>query len=134
MEKLDLRNKFLKEYNSENNSDVKEYELSNNLVYLRAYSKWLESYVCDPVKSEWNLLYHDNEEQLFDKLKDLQHFKDSNIALYATDKDPETLFKEIFVHLIEKIDMDGEKTFSPMDFEYYEKYFNRGINLLMWRI
>jgi len=67
-------------------------------------------------------------------IKDLRHFKDTTIGLYATDKDPELLFEEIFVHLIEKIGMDGEKTFSAMDYDYYREYFNKGINLLMWRI
>lgn len=66
--------------------------------------------------------------------KDLQHHKDTTVGLYATDKEPEKLFEEIFVHLIEKIGMDGEKTFSPMDYECYNEYFKKGINLLMWRI
>jgi len=81
-------------------------------------------------------LLNEMEEIIYPDLdvKDLQHFKDSNIALYATDKEPETLFREIFVELIQEIGMDGEKTFSPMDFEYYESYFKKGINLLMWNL
>ena len=67
-------------------------------------------------------------------VKDLEHFKDTTIGLYATDKDPELLFEEIFVHLIEKIGMDGEKNFAAMDYDYYREYFNKGIKLLMWRI
>ena len=69
-----------------------------------------------------------------DELKQLQHFKDTSSGLYATDKKPEALFEEIFVHLIDKIGMDGEKTFSPMDYKYYNEFFKKGINLLMWRI
>ena len=69
-----------------------------------------------------------------DSRNELQHFKDSTVGLYATDKNPEQLFEEIFVHLIEKIGMDGEKTFSPMDYEYYKEMFNKGIKMLMWRI
>ena len=67
-------------------------------------------------------------------ISDLQHHKDTTIGLYATDKEPQTIFEEVFVHLIEEIGMDGEKTFSAMDYEYYRDYFNRGIKLLMWRI
>jgi hypothetical protein len=67
-------------------------------------------------------------------VKDLEHFKDTTIGLYVTDKEPELLFEEIFVHLIEKIGMDGEKTFSAMDYDYYRGYFNKGIKLLMWEI
>jgi hypothetical protein len=68
------------------------------------------------------------------KIQELQHHKDATSGLYATDKEPETLFEEVFVHLIEKIGMDGEKTFSPMDYDYYNDFFKKGINLLMWRI
>jgi hypothetical protein len=68
------------------------------------------------------------------KIKELQHFKDTTVGLYATDKIPEELFEEVFVHLITEIGMDGEKTFSPMDYEYYNKYFKKGINLITWRL
>jgi acetylglutamate kinase len=68
------------------------------------------------------------------KIKELQHHKDTTVGLYATDKEPEQLFEEIFVHLIEKIGMDGEKTFSAMDYEYYRDMFNKGIKMLMFRI
>ena len=71
---------------------------------------------------------------MHDKIKKLQHHKDTTVGLYATDKEPEKLFEEVFVNLIEKIGMDGEKTFSPMDYDYYKEYFNKGINLLMFRI
>lgn len=67
-------------------------------------------------------------------VKELQHHKDTTVGLYATDKEPEKLFEEVFVHLIEKIGMDGEKTFSAMDYEYYRDMFNKGIKLLMFRI
>lgn len=71
----------------------------------------------------------------YDKyVKDLQHHKDTTVGLYATDKEPEKLFEEIFVHLIEKIGMDGEKTFSAMDYDYYKDYFNKGIKMLIFRI
>lgn len=65
---------------------------------------------------------------------ELQHYKDATVGLYATDKEPESIFEEVFVHLIEKTGMDGEKTFSPMDYEYYNEYFKKGIKLLMWRL
>lgn len=68
------------------------------------------------------------------KIKELQHHKDTTVGLYATDKDPETIFEEVFVHLIEKTGMDGEKTFSPIDYHYYNEFFKKGINMLMWRI
>jgi len=68
------------------------------------------------------------------KLNELERFKDENFGLHATDKEPENLFEEVFVNLIEKIGMDGEKTFSAMDFEYYNEYFKKGIKLLMRRI
>lgn len=68
------------------------------------------------------------------KIKDLQHHKDTTVGLYATDKEPDKLFEEVFVHLIEKIGMDGEKTFSAMDYEYYRDMFNKGIKMLMFRI
>lgn len=68
------------------------------------------------------------------KIKELQHHKDTTIGLYATDKEPEKIFEEIFVNLIEKIEMDGEKTFSAMDYDYYKEMFNRGIKLLMFRV
>ena len=68
------------------------------------------------------------------KIKELQHHKDTTVGLYATDKKPDKLFEEIFVHLIDKIGMDGEKTFSAIDYEYYREMFNRGIKLLMFRV
>jgi hypothetical protein len=68
------------------------------------------------------------------KIKELQHHKDTTTGLHATDKEPEQLFEEIFVNLIEKIGMDGEKTFSAMDYEYYRDMFNKGIKMLMFRI
>ena len=67
-------------------------------------------------------------------IEELQHHKDTTVGLYATDKQPEMLFEEIFVGLINEIGMDGEKTFSPMDYDYYKEFFNTGIKLLMWRI
>lgn len=67
-------------------------------------------------------------------VKDLQHHKDTTVGLYATDKEPEKIFEEVFVNLIEEIGMDGNKTFSPMDYEYYRDMFNKGIKLLMFRI
>jgi len=67
-------------------------------------------------------------------IKNLEHYKETTVGLYATDKEPEKIFEEVFVHLIEDIGLDGEKTFSPMDYEYYRDYFNKGIKLLMWRI
>ena len=67
-------------------------------------------------------------------VKDLEHHKDTTVGLYATDKEPEKLFEEVFVNLIEEIGMDGEKTFSPMDYEYYRDMFNKGIKMLMFRI
>ena len=67
-------------------------------------------------------------------VKDLQHHKDTTIGLYATDKQPEKIFDEIFVNLIEGIGMDGNKTFSPMDYEYYRDMFNKGIRLIMFQI
>lgn len=75
-------------------------------------------------------------EQIVEKLniKELQHHKDTTIGLYATDKEPEKIFEEIFVNLIEEIGMDGEKTFSAIDYEYYRNMFNRGIKLLMFRV
>ena len=68
------------------------------------------------------------------KIKELQHHKDTTVGLYATDKEPDKLFEEIFVNLIEKIGMDGEKTFSAQEYEYYKEMFNRGIKLLMFRV
>ena len=67
-------------------------------------------------------------------VKDLEHHKETTAGLYATDKEPEKLFEEVFVNLIEEIGMDGEKTFSPIDYEYYRDMFNKGIKLLMFRI
>lgn len=67
-------------------------------------------------------------------VKNLEYHKETTVGLYATDKNPETLFEEVFVHLIEKIEMDGEKTFAAMDYEYYNNFFKKGINSLMWRI
>ena len=69
-----------------------------------------------------------------DKIKKLQHHKDTTVGLYATDKEPEKLFEEVFVNLIEEIGMDGNQTFSPMDYEYYRDMFNKGIKMLMFRI
>jgi len=68
------------------------------------------------------------------KIKELQHHKDTTVGLYATDKEPETLFEEVFVNLIEEIGMDGNQTFSPIDYEYYRDMFNKGIKLLMFRV
>jgi hypothetical protein len=75
-------------------------------------------------------------EQIAEKLnvKELQHHRDTTIGLYATDKDPEKLFEWVFVNLIEEIGMDGEKTFSATDYEYYRDMFNKGIKLLMFRV
>lgn len=67
-------------------------------------------------------------------IEDLEHFKQNHVGLNATDKEPDKIFEEIFVHLIEKIGMDGEKTFSAVDYEYYKEFFNKGIKLLMWKI
>jgi len=73
-------------------------------------------------------------QQIKKQITELQHYKDTTVGLYATDKIPEKLFEEVFVNLIEEIGMDGEKTFSPMDYEYYRDMFNRGMKLIMWRI
>ncbi len=79
--------------------------------------------------------FSDIANELYEKLiKQLQHHKDTTVGLYATDKAPEKLFEEVFVNLIEEIGMDGEKTFSPMDYEYYRDMFNKGIKMLMFRI
>ena len=67
-------------------------------------------------------------------VKDLEHHKGTTVGLYATDKEPEKLFEEVFVNLIEEIGMDGNQTFSPMDYEYYRDMFNKGIKMLMFRI
>ena len=69
-----------------------------------------------------------------ERIKKLEHFKQSHIGLYVTDKEPEKIFEEIFVNLIDKIGMDGEKTFSAVDYEYYKEFFNKGIKVLTWRI
>jgi hypothetical protein len=75
--------------------------------------------------------FSDVANQIYETLiKDLEHHKRTTIGLYATDKEPE----KIFVHLIKKIGMDGEKTFGAMDYDYYKEYFNKGIKLLMFRI
>jgi len=83
---------------------IDEFSLSRNPNYL----EWLEN----------KIIYE----------------KETLQGLYVTDKKPEDLFRNIFVELIDKIGMDGEKTFSSVDFEYYEYYFNKGIKLLMWQI
>lgn len=41
MEKTDLRNKFLVKFNAENNSNLKEYEISKN----PNYTEWLEDLI-----------------------------------------------------------------------------------------
>lgn len=71
---------------------------------------------------------------LFIKIKDLEHHRDTLSGLYATDKEPEKLFEEVFVNLSSEIGMDGNQTFSPQDYDYYKTLFNRGIKLLMFKI
>jgi len=105
MEKIDLRREYIAKLKKEGEVNVpEEYYLTRN----QNYSEWLELKLLIEVESKK--------------------------GLFVTDKQPETLFRNIFVDLIEEIDMDGEKTFSPVDFEYYEEYFKRGIKLLMWQI
>ena len=54
--------------------------------------------------------------------------------LTVIDCDADKLFEKIFVDMVEKIGMDGNKCFSAKDFEYYKKYFNKGIKLISWQI
>jgi membrane peptidoglycan carboxypeptidase len=86
------------------------------------------------ILDEMNVVLDEMENSLLEPDKELQEYKERTIGLYATDKNPETIFEEVFVHLIEEIGMDGEKTFAPMDYDYYKEFFNKGIKLLMWRI
>ena len=64
----------------------------------------------------------------------LQHHKDTTVGLYATDKNPNELFKIIFSDMIQETGMDGNKTFSAEEFEYYNNYFKKGIEKLMFKI
>jgi len=89
--------------------------------------------------SDYNEALKDyNAEQIHDyntnRLKKLEHHEATTVGLYATDKVPADLFRIIFFDMIDEIGMDGEKTFSPVDFEYYESYFKKGINKLMFQI
>ena len=114
-------------------------KISNELIdyvfntYIKPMDKNSEGEQCS--NYEWNdakNMIEDIAEKL--KIKELQHHKDTTVGLYAIDKEPEKIFEEIFVNLIEEIGMDGKKTFSAMDYEYYRDMFNKGIKLLMFRI
>tara|TARA_R110001606_G_C14837727_1_gene585308 strand:+ start:64 stop:390 length:327 start_codon:yes stop_codon:yes gene_type:complete len=105
MEKLDLRNKFLNKLKKESDINIpEEYTLLRN----QNYCEWLE--------------------------KQLLHEKETMNGLFATDKNPQDIFRIIFVDMIQEIGMDGEKTFAAMDFDYYEEYFKKGIEKIMFKL
>lgn len=114
-------------------------EIKNEIIdyvfktYIQPMDKNSEGEQCS--NYDWN----DSKDMIEDiaeklNLKELQHHRDTTVGLYATDKEPEKIFEEIFVNLIEEIEMDGEKTFSALDYEYYRDMFNKGIKLLMFKI
>jgi len=110
--------------------------LRQELVASRSGGKYSKRNLrnANEILYEMDLVLDEMENSLTEPHKELQHHKDTTIGLYATDKEPQTIFEEVFVHLIEEIGMDGEKTFAPMDYEYYNEYFKKGIKLIMWRI
>lgn len=57
MEKTNLRNKFLSKYNAENNSNLKEYEISKNINYV----EWLENEIIKTQNELTGLICTDKE-------------------------------------------------------------------------
>jgi hypothetical protein len=129
-------------YNSLIKQDLENIQLIKKQItaLLSSYaSKAHTSGSCGELGDSFMAIDSDNFSDIADELyeniiKQVQHHKETTIGLYATDKEPDKLFEEVFVNLIEEIEMDGNKTFSAVDYEYYRDIFNKGIKLLMWRI
>jgi len=95
-----------------------------------AYNRYKES-VSVEQKDERNLFMLGYQAAILEhskEIEDLQHFKDSSTGLFATDKFPSEIFKLIITNI------DGEKTMSAVDYEYYKQIFDTELTKLLFRL